>query len=313
MEKDSKIYVAGHKGMVGSAILRKLQMEGFNNLILRTSKELDLRDQKAVTLFFEAEKPEYVFLAAAKVGGIYANDSQPDAFLFDNLLIEMNVINSAAKYNVKKLLFLGSSCIYPKFAEQPIKESSLLTGSLEKTNEAYALSKICGLKYCQYLSEKQGKAFFALMPTNLYGPNDNYHPLNSHVLPALIRKIHEAKIQRLPSVKVWGTGEPLREFLHVDDLASASLLAMQTLNSFQLFNVGSGVEITIKELAERIKKIIGYQGKLIFDEGKPDGTPRKLLDSKKIREIGWEPKITLEQGILRTYEDFLTSTNRFER
>lgn len=299
--------------MVGSSILRKLKRENFYNLITRSSQELDLRDQDSVNNFFEQEQPEFVFLAAAKVGGIYANDSQPQNFLYDNLLIEMNVIKSAVKYGVKKLLFLGSSCIYPKYAAQPIKESSLLTGSLEKTNEAYALAKICGLKYCQYLSEKQSKAFFALMPTNLYGPNDNYHPLNSHVLPSLIQKIHNAKVKKEPNVMVWGSGEPLREFLHVDDLASACLVAMEKLERFELLNVGSGEEISIKDLASMIKNIVGYEGELVFDKNKPDGTPRKFLDSSKIRAMGWCPEITLSEGIAKTYNDFLCAEHRSVR
>jgi GDP-L-fucose synthase len=312
VKKDSRIYVAGHNGMVGSSIVRKLKREGYSNLILKSSYELDLRDQKMVEAFFENERPEFVFLAAAKVGGIFANDSHPEAFLYDNLMIEMNVINNSVKFGVKKLLFLGSSCIYPKFATQPIREECLLSGPLEHTNEAYALAKISGLKYCQYLSEKLGKAYFALMPTNLYGPNDNYHPLNSHVLPALILKFHEAKMLKQPCVKVWGSGKPLREFLHVDDLASC-LLAMQKLNNFQLMNVGSGEEISIKDLSLLIKEIVGYEGEIIFDESKPDGTPRKLVDSTKIKELGWLPEIRLVSGIQETYQNFLTTDKRVER
>ncbi|GIV43475.1 MAG: GDP-L-fucose synthase [Bacteroidia bacterium] len=304
MEKTSKIYVAGHKGMVGSAIVRLLQKQGFSHLIYRTSQELDLRNQSKVLDFFEKEKPEYVFLAAAKVGGIHANNTYRADFLLDNLLIEINIIHAAWKTGVKKLLFLGSSCIYPKFAPQPIPEEALLTGALEPTNEPYAIAKIAGIKLCENFRLQYGCNFISAMPTNLYGPGDNYDLQNSHVLPALIRKFHEAKMQNQNQVIVWGDGSPLREFLHVDDLAEACIFLMQNYNELQHINVGSNSEISIKDLALLIKKIVGYQGNIQFDTTKPNGTPRKLMNSNKIFQLGWKPKIHLEKGIQQVYEDF---------
>ena len=305
MNKDSKIYVAGHRGMVGSAILRKLQKEGYSNIITKTSKELDLRIQKDVDDFFKLEKPEYVFLAAAKVGGILANNTYRAEFIYDNLMIQSNVIHSAYKYGVKKLLFLGSSCIYPKYAPQPMKEEYLLSGYLEPTNEPYAIAKIAGIKMCEAYRHQYGCNFISAMPTNLYGPNDNYDLNNSHVLPALIRKFHEAKIYNKKEVIVWGTGNPRREFMHVDDLADACLFLMLNYNDSQFVNVGTGKDISIRELAELIKTIVGYEGNIIFDTTKPDGTPRKLLDLNYVHSLGWHHKIELEEGIKMTYQDFL--------
>ena len=305
MEKYAKIYIAGHRGMVGSAIVRKLQSEGYTNLILRTSKELDLRNQSQVISFFELEKPEYVFLAAAKVGGIHANNCYRAEFLYDNLMIEANVIEAAHQNNVKKLLFLGSSCIYPKMAPQPLKEDYLLTGSLEPTNEPYAIAKIAGIKLCETYRNQYGANFISAMPTNLYGPNDNYDLQNSHVLPALLRKFHTAKKDNLPFVEVWGTGSPKREFLHVDDLADACYFVMLNYESEQLVNVGCGEDVSIKELALLIKKVVGYEGDLKFDTTKPDGTPRKLLDMSKLHGMGWKHKIELEEGIRSVYKDVL--------
>lgn len=305
MEKTSKIYVAGHRGMVGSAILRKLQNEGFNNIITRTSKELDLRRQKDVEEFFETEKPEYVFLAAAKVGGILANNTYRAEFLYDNLMIQSNVINAAYKNKVKKLLFLGSSCIYPKLAPQPMKEEYLLSGYLEPTNEPYAIAKITGIKMCEAFRHQYGCNFISAMPTNLYGPNDNYDLNNSHVLPALIRKFHEAKINNAPNVVVWGTGKPRRELMHVDDLADACLFLMLNYNDSKFVNVGTGKDTSIAELAELVKKNVGYNGEIIYDTSKPDGTPRKLLDLTYLHSLGWKHKIELEEGIRSTYQYFL--------
>lgn len=305
MNKDSKIYVAGHRGMVGSAILRKLQKEGYSNIITKTSKELDLRIQKDVDDFFKLEKPEYVFLAAAKVGGILANNTYRAEFIYDNLMIQSNVMHSAYKYGVKKLLFLGSSCIYPKYAPQPMKEEYLLSGYLEPTNEPYAIAKITGIKMCEAYRHQYGCNFISAMPTNLYGPNDNYDLNNSHVLPALIRKFHEAKIYSKKEVIVWGTGNPRREFMHVDDLADACLFLMLNYNDSQFVNVGTGKDISIRELAELIKTIVGYEGNIIFDTTKPDGTPRKLLDLNYMHSLGWHHKIELEEGIKMTYQDFL--------
>lgn len=310
MEKDAKIYVAGHRGMVGSAILRKLIQLGYTNLITRTSKDLDLINQAQVEQFFTQEKPDYVFLAAAKVGGIIANDTYPADFLYENLMIEMNVIHNAYIHKVKKLLFLGSSCIYPKMAPQPIQEESLLTGSLEKTNEGYALAKISGLKYCTYLRKQHGVDFISAMPTNLYGPFDNYHLTNSHVLPALIRKFHEAKVQKTPEVVIWGTGKPKREFLHVDDLADACAFLMESYSEDDTINVGTGEDLSIADLAHLVKSVIGYQGKLVFDSDKPDGTPRKLLDVSELHKLGWKHSIDLEEGVTRTYKDFLEGRAR---
>lgn len=313
MEKSAKIYVAGHRGMVGSAIARRLSKEGYNNLLLKTSKELDLRRQDAVEEFFRQEQPEYVFLAAAKVGGIMANSQHPADFMYDNMILEMNVIHSAFENNVKKLMFLGSSCIYPRMAPQPMPESCLLTSSLEQTNEAYALAKISGLKYCEYLNRQYGTDYISVMPTNLYGPNDNYHPEHSHVLPALIRRFHEAKAAGAPEVVIWGTGTPLREFLYVDDLADACLFLMNTYSGNETVNLGTGKELSIAQLAALVKEIIGYEGKIVFDPSKPDGTPRKLLDVSKLTKLGWTYKTELREGIALAYDDFLHSEVRAER
>jgi GDP-L-fucose synthase len=291
--------------MVGSAILRKLEKEGYSNLITRTSAELDLRDQQAVTAFFEREKPEYVFLAAAKVGGIVANNTYRADFLYENLCIQNNVIHLAYKTGVKKLMFLGSSCIYPKLAPQPLKEEYLLTGLLEETNEPYAIAKIAGIKMCDAYRAQYGCNFISVMPTNLYGYNDNYHPQNSHVLPALIRKFHEAKINGTAEVVVWGSGSPMREFLFADDLADACYFLMQTYNENHLINIGTGKDLTIKDLALLIKKVVGFEGTLTFDSSKPDGTPRKLMDVSKLHSLGWKHKVELEEGIQLAYKDFL--------
>ncbi len=310
MEKDSSIYVAGHKGMVGSAILRKLQAEGYSNIICKTSKELDLRNQQETANFFEVYKPEYVFLAAAKVGGILANDKYKAEFLYDNLMIQNNVIHQAYKSGVKKLLFLGSSCIYPKMAPQPLKEEYLLTGLLEPTNEPYAIAKIAGIKMCDAYRYQYGCNFISVMPTNLYGPNDNYDLNTSHVLPAMIRKFHEAKEHNIPEVVLWGSGKPLREFLHADDLADACYFLMQRYNEAGFVNIGVGNDISIAELANLIKGIVGYEGTIVWDATKPDGTPRKLMDVSKLQQAGWEASISLEDGIRRVYkETFLESKN----
>jgi GDP-L-fucose synthase len=303
MQKDSKIYIAGHRGMAGSAILRKLQKEGFQNLVLRTSQELDLRNQQAVAHFFETEKPEYVFLAAAKVGGILANNTYRADFIYENICIQTNVIHEAYKNRVKKLLFLGSSCIYPKFAEQPIKEEYLLQGALEYTNEPYAIAKIAGIKMCQAYREQHGCNFISVMPTNLYGIGDNYDLQNSHVMAALIRKFWEAKQQHKPFVEIWGTGTPRREFLYADDLADACYFLMQNYNSPEIINIGTGEDISIKDLALLIKDIIQYEGELKFDTSKPDGTPRKLLDVTKIHQLGWKHQIELREGIATTVQE----------
>ena len=313
MEKNSKIYVAGHRGMVGSAIVRELQKQGYTNIIVRTHKELDLCRQAAVEEFFAQEKPEYVFLAAAKVGGIIANSESPADFMYQNMMIEMNIINAAWKNDVKKLLFLGSSCIYPKFAPQPMKEEYLLTSALEPTNEAYALAKISGLKYCEYLKKQYGVNFISVMPPNLYGANDNYNATNSHVLPALIRRFHEAKIENLPSVTCWGDGSPLREFLYVDDLANACLFLMNNYNDTGFINVGVGEEITIKKLAELVADVVGYGGEIIWDTSKPNGTPRKIMDVSKINNLGWKHKTDLRDGIKLAYEDFLNTPSDLRR
>lgn len=313
MEQEAKVYVAGHRGMVGSAIVRALQKAGYKNIITRTSKELDLRRQDAVEKFFAADRPDYVFLAAAKVGGIMANSKYPADFMYDNMVLEMNVIRSAYQNNVKKLLFLGSSCIYPRLAPQPMPESCLLTSALEQTNEAYALAKISGLKYCEYLNRQCGTDYISVMPTNLYGPNDNYHPENSHVLPALIRRFHEAKVSGAETVTIWGTGKPYREFLYVDDLADACVFLMNNYSGNETVNIGTGKEVTIKELALLIKDIIGFKGSLVFDETKPDGTPRKLLDVSKLNGLGWRYTTELANGIAKTYDDFLHSDFRAER
>lgn len=304
MEKNSKIFVAGHKGMVGSSIVRELQRQGYTNIITREHSQLDLTKQSHVEGFFFSERPEYVFLAAAKVGGIMANNNSPADFMYDNILIEMNVINCAWKYSCKKLEFLGSSCIYPKFTEQPISEDSLLTGSLEPTNEAYALAKISGLRYCQYLNRQYGTNYISVMPTNLYGPNDNYDPTNSHVLPAFIKRFHEAKVNNLPYVVCWGDGSPLREFLYVDDLANLCVFLMNNYNGNDIVNAGSGEELSIKALAELVAEIVGYTGEIIWDTSQPNGTPRKLLDLSKISNMGWSPKTNLRDGIRKVYKDF---------
>jgi GDP-L-fucose synthetase len=313
MKKNDKIYVAGHRGMVGSAIVRRLEAEGYNNIVTRTHKELDLCRQERVEAFFEEEKPDYVFLAAAKVGGIIANSSALADFMYENMTMEMNVIHSAWKSGCKKLEFLGSSCIYPKFAPQPMSEAVLLTGSLEETNEAYALAKISGLKYCEYLNRQYGADYISAMPTNLYGPNDNYNLTNSHVLPALIRRFHEAKEAGLAEVTCWGTGNPLREFLYVDDLADACVFLMNNYSGNQTVNVGTGKEITIKGLTELVSEIVGYKGSIIWDREKPDGPPRKLLDVSKLEKLGWRYKTELRDGIRLAYEDFLNNPNRTKR
>ena len=301
MKPTDRIYVAGHRGMVGSAIVRKLQNAGFEKIITRTHADLDLTEQSAVRDFFAAERPDYVVLAAAKVGGIYANSTYPADFIYQNLMMEANVIHSAYQTGVKKLLFLGSSCIYPKLAEQPIKESSLLTGALEPTNDAYAIAKISGIMMCQAYAKQYGVSFISAMPTNLYGPNDNYDPQTSHVLPALLRKIHEAKMAGQSEVEIWGTGTPRREFLHVDDLADACVMLLETYDSPDIVNVGCGEDVTIRELAELIADVVGYSGQFRFDVTKPDGTPRKLLDITRIRNLGWTSRISLRDGISTTY------------
>ena len=306
MNKDAKIYIAGHKGMVGSAILRKLTIEGYSNLIFKSSSELDLRNQAAVESFFNLEKPEYVFLAAAKVGGIVANNAYRADFLYENLAIQNNIIHSAYLHQVKKLMFLGSSCIYPKLAPQPLKEESLLTGLLEETNEPYAIAKIAGIKMCEAYRSQYGCNFISVMPTNLYGYNDNYHPQNSHVLPALIRKFHEAKLNQSAHVEIWGTGTPLREFLFADDLADACYFLMQNYNDEGFLNVGVGHDISIKDLALLIKEIIGFEGEIVFDSSKPDGTPRKLMDVSKLSALGWKYQTPLADGIRLAYADFLS-------
>ncbi len=305
MNKTSKIYVAGHNGLVGSAIVRKLQEKGFNNLLFKTSKELDLRDSIAVQKFFEAEKPDFVFLAAAKVGGIHANDTYPADFLYDNLMIQLNVMNHSYLSGVKKLLFLGSSCIYPKYAKQPIKEEYLMTGELEPTNDAYALAKIVGIKQCQSYNKQYKTNFISCMPTNIYGINDNYHPENSHVIPGLIRRFHEAKVKNLPEVVMWGTGKPKREFLYSDDLADACIFLMENYEDNQHINVGFGDDVEIKELALLVKEVVGYEGKIVNDISKQDGTPRKFLDSSKLLAMGWSPKVSLREGLRLSYNDFL--------
>ncbi len=313
MNKDSKIYVAGHAGMVGSAICRRLKAENYINICTKSHKELDLTRQSEVEDFFATEKPEYVFLAAAKVGGIIANSRHGADFMYDNMILEMNVIHSAWKNGCKKLMFLGSSCIYPRLAPQPMKEDCLLTSSLEKTNEAYALAKISGLKYCEYLNVQYGTDYISVMPTNLYGPNDNYHPEHSHVLPALIRRFHEAKVSGAKEVVCWGTGAPLREFLYVDDLADACVFLMNNYSGNETVNLGTGKELSIKQLTELVAKVVGYTGKISWDNTKPDGTPRKLLDVSKLSSLGWHYKTELEDGIRLTYADFLNNPMRAER
>jgi GDP-L-fucose synthase len=306
MNKEAKIYVAGHRGMVGSAIYRQLQKQGFNNICVATSQELDLKDTVAVDHFFKKNKPDYVFVAAAKVGGIYANSAYPADFLYDNLMIQNNVIEASYRYDVEKLLFLGSSCIYPKFAPQPIQEESLLSGYLETTNEAYAIAKIAGIKLCQAYYKQHGKRFISAMPTNLYGFGDNYHPENSHVLPALLRRFHEAKENDASEVIIWGSGTPLREFMFADDLGAACLFLMERYEKPEHLNVGTGEEVTILELAQIIADAVGFKGTIGFDKSKPDGTPRKLMDSTRLHNLGFRHKTSLKEGIAITYQDFLS-------
>lgn len=313
MEKDAKIYVAGHRGMVGSAICRELEKQGYTNILTRTHQELNLERQDEVEKFFSEEKPQYVFLAAAKVGGIQANSEAPADFMYRNMMQEMNVIHAAWENGCKKLEFLGSSCIYPRLAPQPMKEDCLLTSALEQTNEAYALAKISGLKYCAYLNKQYGTDYISVMPTNLYGPNDNYHPEHSHVLPALIRRFHEAKESGLPSVTCWGDGSPLREFLYVDDLADLCIFLMNHYSGDETVNAGTGKEVTIKELTDLVAKVVDYQGKIEWDTSKPNGTPRKLLDVSKAKALGWQYKTELEDGIRLAYQDFLSNPMRTER
>ena len=309
MNLDAKIYVAGHRGLVGSAIVRNLEDKGYKNIIYRTHKELDLTNQEAVRRFFEEEKPEYVFLAAAKVGGIHANNTYPADFIYDNLMIQNNVIKAAHDFKVKKLLFLGSTCIYPKMAPQPIKEEYLLTGSLEETNEAYAVAKIAGLEMCKFFKRQYGDNFISCMPTNLYGPNDNFDLKNSHVLPALIRKFHEAKVNNSEAVEVWGTGTPLREFLYVDDMADACVFLMENYDGEQHVNIGTGEEVSIRELAETVKEVVGFEGELVFNTEMPDGTPRKLTTVDKLHGLGWKHKVSLDKGIRLAYNWFLENYN----
>ena len=309
LEKQAKIYVAGHRGMVGSAIVRKLQLLGYTNLVLKTSAELDLRDQAKVAAFFAAEKPDFVFLAAAKVGGIVANNTYRADFLYENLAIQNNIIHSSFVNKVQKLMFLGSSCIYPKLAPQPLKEAYLLSGYLEETNEPYAIAKIAGIKMCEAYRAQYGCDFISVMPTNLYGPNDNYDLENSHVLPAMIRKFQEAKERGDASMTLWGTGAPMREFLHADDLAEACVYLMETYSDAELVNIGTGIDVTIKELAETVKKIVGFEGSIQWDTSCPDGTPRKLMDVSKLHSLGWKHKIELKDGIALAYQDFLTNVN----
>jgi GDP-L-fucose synthase len=305
MEEHAKIFVAGHRGLVGSGIVRRLRAEGYENLLLRTKAELDLIDQHAVDAFFEQERPTHVFLAAAKVGGIHANDTYPAEFIRDNLAIQTNVIHSAWKHGVKKLCFLGSSCIYPKFAPQPMQEDALLTGPLEPTNEWYAIAKIAGIKMCQAYRKQYGFDTISIMPTNLYGPGDNFHPQNSHVLPAMMRRFHEAKRDGLASVTIWGTGTPKREFLHVDDMADASVFLMKTYSSPEIVNIGVGEDLPILELAELVARAVGYEGAILTDSSKPDGTPRKLMDVSRLHALGWKARIGLEEGVRGTYAWYL--------
>lgn len=313
METNAKIYVAGHRGMVGSAIVRELRRQGYDNIITRTHSELDLTDQQAVSDFFTAERPDYVFLCAAKVGGIVANSEAPADFMYINMMLEMNVIHAAWKTGCRKLLFLGSSCIYPRLAPQPMREDCLLTSSLEQTNEAYALAKISGLKYCEYLNRQYGTDFISVMPTNLYGPNDNYHPTHSHVLPALIRRFHEAKVSGAKSVTCWGDGSPLREFLYVDDMANLCVYLMNHYSGNETVNAGTGKELTIRELTEMVADAVGFKGEILWDTSKPNGTPRKLLDVSKAERLGWHYSTELPEGIRLTYDDFLNSEFRAER
>lgn len=309
MDKDAKIYVAGHRGLVGAAIVRRLRSQGFDNLIAATSRELDLREQGAVRAFFAERKPDYVFLAAAKVGGILANDTYPAEFIYDNLMMEANVIDAAYRSGAQKLLFLGSTCIYPKLAPQPLREEYLLSGPLEPTNEWYAVAKIAGIKLCQAYQRQYGARFISAMPTNLYGPGDNFDLEKSHVMPALIRKFHEAKVAEAPSVVVWGTGKPLREFLHVDDCARACVFLMENYDDAEIVNIGTGSDISIGDLAQLVKRVVGYAGEIVFDTAKPDGTPRKLVDVGRITALGWRPEIGLEEGVADAYRWFLENVN----
>lgn len=311
MKKNAKIFVAGHRGLVGSAITRKLREENYNNLILPTHNELDLTRQDKVEKFFEKEKPEYVFVAAATVGGVYINDIMPATFMYDNLMITVNVIHAAYKYGVKKLLYMGSGCIYPRMAEQPIKETALLTGELEKTNEAYALAKITGVKMCEFYNKQYGTDFISCMPCNAYGPGDNFDANGSHVVPALIRKAHKAKLANDETMIMWGTGNPIREFIYIDDIADACVFLMNHYSGNETVNVGTGTEYTIKELTEKVNEVVGFSGRIENDLTKPDGTPRKLLDSTKIFNMGWRPKISFEEGIKRTYQDFLAHQKEY--
>jgi GDP-L-fucose synthase len=311
LEKNAKIYIAGHRGMVGSAIYRRLLSEGYTNLVVRTSSEVDLRDYQAVRNLFETERPDYVFLAAAKVGGIMANNIYRAEFLLDNLQIQNNVIDNAHRVGVQKLMFLGSSCIYPKLAAQPLREDYLLTGTLEPTNEPYAIAKIAGIKLCEAFRSQYGCNYISVMPTNLYGPNDNYDLNKSHVLPAMIRKFHEAKVQNNPSVELWGTGSPLREFLHADDLADACYYLMQNYNDEGFVNIGVGEDVSIRELAGIIRETVGYTGEIVWNTDKPDGTPRKLMDVSKLHELGWKHRIDLKEGIAATYQDFLSKKDQY--
>ena len=313
LQKDAKIYIAGHSGMAGSAICRVLKRNGYENLVLKTHKELDLTRQTEVEDFFKEEKPAYVFLAAAKVGGIMANKAAMADFMYENMMIEMNVIHEAWRNSCERLLFLGSSCIYPRLAPQPMSEKYLLTGELEPTNEAYALAKITGLKYCEYLNRQYGVDYISVMPANLYGPNDNYHPEHSHVVPALIRRFHKAKEQGITEVKCWGDGTPFREFLYVDDMAEACVFLMDHYHGNETVNLGTGTDMTIKELTERVAKVIGYNGKIVWDKDKPNGMPRKLLNVEKLHQLGWHHKTELEEGLKLTYEDFLNNPTRAER
>lgn len=313
MNKKQKIYVAGHQGLVGSAIVRSLKKQGYTNLLLKTREQLNLLNQEAVNKFFRQHKPDFVFLAAAKVGGIIANTTYPADFIYENLAVETNVIHAAYENKVKKLLFLGSSCIYPKLAPQPIKEEYLLTSPLEKTNEAYAIAKIAGLKLCEYYNKQYGTKYISVMPTNLYGPNDNFDLKNSHVLPAMIRKFHEAKINKKPEMILWGTGKAKREFLHVDDLAQAVVFLMNKYDGQEILNIGTGKDLTIKQLAETVKKVVSYTGKITWDTSKPDGTPRKLLNINKIKKLGWKPSITLESGLKTTYKWFLENEKKLRK
>jgi len=313
MEKNSKIYVAGHMGLVGSAIIRKLKTAGYNNIIIKTKQELDLTEQSKINEFFKKEKPEYVFLGAAKVGGIMANKNYPAEFIYSNLMVAANVIHTSYENNVKKLVFLGSSCIYPKLAPQPIKEKYLLSSALEPSNEAYAIAKIAGLKLCQYYNQQFNTNYISVMPTNLYGPNDNFNLENSHVLPAMIRKFHEAKINKQDTITLWGSGQVKREFLHVDDLADALLFLMNSYDDKDIINIGTGSDLSIAELAQLIKQTVGFEGEINWDKTKPDGTPRKLLDITKLKEIGWDPKINLSEGIKNTYQWFLKNESNIKK